>query len=117
MTRIDRRALFTSGAAAALLAAAGGSVSASPKAGGVLRLAVPREGGMLEQAARGAIYDRDPDGNWARRESKAEFGRHGWHAVYQTDDALWTVGGDLQQLRWGAIATDRDVTPTWVPNE
>jgi len=57
MTRIDRRALFTSGAAAALLAAAGGSVSASPKAGGVLRLAVPREGGMLEQAARGAIYD------------------------------------------------------------
>ncbi|MBY6066365.1 peptide ABC transporter substrate-binding protein [Leisingera aquaemixtae] len=57
MTRIDRRALFTSGAAAALLAAAGGSVHASPKAGGVLRLAVPREGGMLEQAARGAVYD------------------------------------------------------------
>ncbi|MBY6140146.1 peptide ABC transporter substrate-binding protein [Leisingera daeponensis] len=57
MTRIDRRALFTSGAAAALLAAAGGSVDAAPKAGGVLRLAVPREGGMLEQAARGAIFD------------------------------------------------------------
>lgn len=57
MTRIDRRALFTSGAAAALLAAAGGSVHASPKAGGVLRLAVPREGGMLEQAARGAVYE------------------------------------------------------------
>ncbi|NSY37445.1 ABC transporter substrate-binding protein [Leisingera sp. ANG59] len=57
MTRIDRRALFTSGAAAALLAAAGGSVNASPKAGGVLRLAVPREHGMLEQAARGAVYD------------------------------------------------------------
>ncbi|WP_323777516.1 ABC transporter substrate-binding protein [Leisingera sp.] len=57
MTRIDRRALFTSGAAAALLAAAGGSVNASPKAGGVFRLAVPREGGMLEQAARGAVYD------------------------------------------------------------
>ncbi|AHD02587.1 ABC transporter substrate-binding protein [Leisingera methylohalidivorans] len=57
MTRIDRRALFTSGAAAALLAAAGGSVNASPKAGGVLRLAVPREGGMLEQAVRGAVYD------------------------------------------------------------
>ncbi|OED49520.1 ABC transporter substrate-binding protein [Leisingera sp. S232] len=58
MTRIDRRALFTSGAAAALLAAAGGSVNASPKTGGVLRVAVPREGGMLEQAARGAVYDR-----------------------------------------------------------
>ncbi|MDC0659313.1 ABC transporter substrate-binding protein [Leisingera sp. SS27] len=66
MTRIDRRALFTSGAAAALLAAAGGSVNASPKPGGVLRLAVPREGRMLEQAARGAIYDNltevAPDG-------------------------------------------------------
>lgn len=57
MTRIDRRALFTSGAAAALLAAAGGSVNASPKAGGVLRLAVPRDGAMLGQAARGAVYN------------------------------------------------------------
>ncbi|MEY8803203.1 ABC transporter substrate-binding protein [Leisingera sp. XS_AS12] len=66
MTRIDRRALFTSGAAAALLAAAGGSVDAAPKAGGTLRLAVPREGGLLEQAARGAVYDSlteiGPDG-------------------------------------------------------
>lgn len=66
MTRIDRRALFTSGAAAALLAAAGGSVAAAPRAGGALRLAVPRDGEMLEQAARGAVYDRlteiAPDG-------------------------------------------------------
>lgn len=86
MTRIDRRALFTSGAAAALLAAAGGSVHASPKAGGVLRLAVPRDGGMLEQAARGAIYDTlteiAPDG-LLRGELAT-----GWHS---TDDArTWT---------------------------
>ena len=57
MTRIDRRALFTSGAAAALLAATGTSLAASPRAGGVLRLALPREGDMLDQVARGAVLD------------------------------------------------------------
>ncbi|WP_435661378.1 ABC transporter substrate-binding protein [Leisingera caerulea] len=86
MTRIDRRALFTSGAAAALLAAAGGSVHASPKAGGVLRLAVPRDGGMLEQAARGAIYDTlteiAPDG-LLRGELAT-----GWHST--ADARTWT---------------------------
>ncbi|WP_264211828.1 ABC transporter substrate-binding protein [Leisingera thetidis] len=86
MTRIDRRALFTSGAAAALLAAAGGSVDASPKSGGVLRLAVPRDGGMLEQAARGAIYDRlteiAPDG-LLRGELAT-----GWHST--ADARTWT---------------------------
>ncbi|UWQ91472.1 peptide ABC transporter substrate-binding protein [Rhodobacteraceae bacterium M382] len=66
MTRIDRRALFTSGAAAALLAATGTSVTAAPRRGGVLRLAVPRDGDMLESVARGAVYDTlteiGPDG-------------------------------------------------------
>lgn len=57
MTRIDRRALFTSGAAAALLAATGTSLAASPRAGGVLRLALPRESGLLDQVARGAVLD------------------------------------------------------------
>ncbi|MGR3623209.1 ABC transporter substrate-binding protein [Pseudophaeobacter sp.] len=57
MTRIDRRALFTSGAAAALLAATGTSLAASPRAGGALRLALPRDGGLLEQVARGAVLD------------------------------------------------------------
>ncbi|MFW8633857.1 ABC transporter substrate-binding protein [Cribrihabitans pelagius] len=56
MPRIDRRALFTSGAAAALLAAAGGPVGAGARMGGVLRLAVPREGALLEQTARGALH-------------------------------------------------------------
>jgi len=57
MSRIDRRALFTSGAAAALLAATGASLSAAPQRGGVLRLALPREGDLLDLVARGAIYD------------------------------------------------------------
>ncbi|MVO16569.1 ABC transporter substrate-binding protein [Parasedimentitalea huanghaiensis] len=56
MSRIDRRALFTSGAAAALLAATGTSLSAAPQPGGTLRLAVPREGGFLDVVARGALY-------------------------------------------------------------
>ncbi|MGD9864657.1 MAG: ABC transporter substrate-binding protein [Pseudodonghicola sp.] len=56
MTRIDRRALFTSGAAAALLAASGVSLAASPRPGGHLRLAVPRDG-SLDRVARGAVFD------------------------------------------------------------
>lgn len=56
MTRIDRRALFASGAAAALLAASGLSANAAPRPGGTLRLAVPRDG-SLEQVATGALFD------------------------------------------------------------
>ncbi|WP_109465431.1 ABC transporter substrate-binding protein [Albibacillus kandeliae] len=56
MTRIDRRALFTSGAAAALLAASGVSAKARPSRGGVLRMAVPRDG-SLARIARGAAFD------------------------------------------------------------
>ncbi|WP_170565038.1 ABC transporter substrate-binding protein [Ruegeria atlantica] len=55
MTRIDRRALFASGAAAALLAATGTSLADTPKVGGTLRLAVPRDD-SLEQVARGAVF-------------------------------------------------------------
>ncbi len=56
MTRLDRRALFASGAAAALLAATGASLADTPKSGGVLRLAVPRDD-SLERVARGAVFD------------------------------------------------------------
>lgn len=56
MTRIDRRALFASGAAAALLAATGASLADRPEKGGTLRLAVPRDD-SLEQVARGAVFD------------------------------------------------------------
>ncbi|MCF6233036.1 MAG: ABC transporter substrate-binding protein [Rhodobacteraceae bacterium] len=57
MTRIDRRALFTSGAAAALLMATGVSLSAAPVSGGRLRLAVAREDDGLMRVARGAVFD------------------------------------------------------------
>ena len=40
MNRIDRRLLFTSGAAAALLAATGVSAQAAPRRGGRLRAAL-----------------------------------------------------------------------------
>jgi ABC-type transport system substrate-binding protein len=62
---VDRRALFTTGAAAALLAASGVSLDAAPRRGGRLRLAVPR-GDLFDAAARGALYDTltdvGPDG-------------------------------------------------------
>lgn len=57
MTRLDRRALFTSGAAAALLSASGLSLDAAPRAGGCLRLAVPRDDDSLGIVARGAVFD------------------------------------------------------------
>lgn len=64
MTRLDRRALFASGAAAALLAATGLS-SDRPSVGGRLRLAVARDG-SLDEVARNAIHDSlteiGPDG-------------------------------------------------------
>ena len=56
MTRIDRRSLFASGAAAALLAATGASLADTPKSGGVLRIAVPRDN-SLELVARGAVFE------------------------------------------------------------
>lgn len=66
MSRLDRRALFTSGAAAALLAATGVSLEAVPRRGGRLRLAVPRADARFDAAVRGAVYDTltevGPDG-------------------------------------------------------
>ncbi|MBV1895760.1 MAG: peptide ABC transporter substrate-binding protein [Rhodobacteraceae bacterium] len=56
MTWMDRRALFTSGAAAALLAASGLS-AATPRAGGRLRLALPRDGDSFDQVWRAAVFD------------------------------------------------------------
>ncbi|WP_299728285.1 ABC transporter substrate-binding protein [uncultured Tateyamaria sp.] len=53
MTRIDRRALFASGAAAALLAATG--VSASPQRGGRLRAALSSP--LFDQAVAATVYD------------------------------------------------------------
>ena len=53
MTRFDRRALFATGAAAALLAATG--VSASPQRGGRLRAALSPE--LFERAVAATVYD------------------------------------------------------------
>lgn len=53
MTRLDRRALFTSGAAAALLAATG--VSAAPRRGGRLRAALSRP--LFDQAVTATVFD------------------------------------------------------------
>ena len=53
MTRIDRRALFASGAAAALLAATG--VSATPQRGGRLRAALCAP--LFDQAVKATVYD------------------------------------------------------------
>ena len=66
MTRLDRRALFTSGAAAALLAASGLSADARPQRGGRLRIAVSREGDTLGRLVQSSVFDTlteiSPDG-------------------------------------------------------
>ncbi|WP_164661433.1 ABC transporter substrate-binding protein [Tropicibacter sp. Alg240-R139] len=85
MTRIDRRALFSTGAAAALLAATGVSLDAAPKAGGTLRLAVPKDG-SLDCVARGAMFDTlteiAPDGTLRGELAQS------WHS---SDEArIWT---------------------------
>lgn len=67
MTRIDRRALFATGSAAALLAAVGVSAEARPARGGHLRAALSGgdrteswlhvPGGRFLQAARNAVFE------------------------------------------------------------
>ncbi len=107
MTRIDRRALFASGAAAALLAATGASLADTPKSGGALRLAVPRDG-SLEQVARGAVFDTltevAPDGTL-----RGELATR-WHT--DSDARVWTF--DLRDnvvFHDGAPLDASDVLP------
>lgn len=66
MTRFDRRLLFTSGAAAALLAATGVSAGPFPQKGGRLKVALSgatrtdqwdTPHGMFMQVARGAVFE------------------------------------------------------------
>ncbi len=105
MTRIDRRALFTSGAAAALLAASGLSAQ-TPRAGGALRLAVPREGGMLDVVARGAVYDSlaeiGPDGVLRPELATA------WHGSPDARDWRFDLRDDVV-FHDGTAMTARDV--------
>lgn len=56
MTRLDRRALFATGSAAALLSAAGISSAETPKRGGHLRVAVADQA-MLDLLLRHAVFN------------------------------------------------------------
>ena len=56
MSRLDRRALFASGAAAALLAATGLSADSLPRRGGRLRIAAA-DGAGVAAVARGAVFE------------------------------------------------------------
>lgn len=57
MKTIDRRALFASGAAAALLAAAGLAPDHRPSRGGRLRVALARGGDSMGALLRGAVFE------------------------------------------------------------
>ena len=97
MTRIDRRALFATGSAAALLAAVGVSAEARPQRGGHLRaalsggdraenwLSVP--GGRFLQAARNAVFETltelAPDGTLQPGLATA------WHA--EDEGRVWRL--------------------------
>ncbi len=105
MSRIDRRALFASGAAAALLAATGMSLEASPRRGGTLRIAVPREGDFITLLARRSVFETlteiGPDG--ALRAELA----HAWHS---------SEGGSVWHFDLRDDATFHDGTPV-TPND
>lgn len=88
MRQVDRRALFTSGVAAALLAATGVSLDAAPKRGGKLRIAVPK-GGAFEDVMARAVFDGltevGPDGI-LRGELAAD-----WHSDAQARVWVFTL--------------------------
>lgn len=97
MTRIDRRALFTSGAAAALLAATGVTLAARPKRGGRLRLAVARDTDSMALVRQGALFETlteiAPDGTL-----RPELAQH-WHS--DSSARIWDI-----QLRKDALFHD-----------
>ena len=96
MSRLDRRALFASGAAAALLAASGLSAETLPRRGGRLRIAAA-DGQGVAAVARGAVFETltevAPDG-LLRGELAT-----GWHG--SADARHWRV-----DLREGAVFHD-----------
>ncbi|MDF9304160.1 ABC transporter substrate-binding protein [Tritonibacter mobilis] len=106
MKRLDRRALFASGAAAALLAATGAGLAQTPRRGGTLRIAIPREDAFLARLARAAVYDQltevAPDGVLRAELASAwrsdETARH-WKLNLRTDipfhDGRMMTGADV----------------------
>ena len=100
MSRLDRRALFTSGAAAALLSAAGMSAQAAPRRGGTLRIAVERRATC--PGRMGAIYETlteiGPDGvlrPMLATEWHSDDARH-WRLTLR-DDAQFHDGAALTE--------------------
>ena len=121
MSRLDRRALFTSGAAAALLAASGVSLQAAPRRGGRLRLAVPRADARFDLAVRGAVYETltevGPDGllrgelatGWTNTASGREWMLHLRHDAAFHDGHAFTSEDAARSLQLhGAIVGDID---------
>lgn len=96
MRRLDRRALFASGAAAALLAASGLSAEGLPRRGGRLRVAAA-DGEGVQAVARGAVFETltevAPDGLLRGELATA------WQG--SSDAARWHI-----ELRDGAVFHD-----------
>lgn len=110
MSRLDRRALFASGAAAALLAATG-LTAQTPRPGGTLRLAVPRDG-SLDRVARGAVFDTlteiAPDGTLRGELAtgwRSETGARVWHFDLR-GDAVFHDGTPLRAEDAAAALAD-----------
>ena len=105
MSRLDRRTLFTSGAAAALLSAAGLSAQASPRRGGTLRFAVCRSPAPCPVMA-GAVFetltDIGPDGvlrpmlamKWDSQDAA------NWHVTLR-EDAFFHDGTNVDAVAVG----------------
>lgn len=114
MSRIDRRALFTSGAAAALLAASGVSLAATPRPGGRLRLAVPRDDSSLCAVARAAVFDTltevAPDGVLRGELAKS------WQCGPEARDWLFTLHEGVR-FHDGRRLVARDVAESLVAHE
>jgi len=121
MSRLDRRALFTSGAAAALLAASGVSLNAAPRRGGRLRLAVPRADERFEAAMRGAVYETltevGPDGllrgelatSWTSDASGRDWVLELRRDARFHDNAPFTSDDAAKSLRAHNVRADLDV--------
>lgn len=90
------------------------SVGAVPVLTGIFSMGGGR---AIATGARGTILDRDTAGVWTRRPIDPSLARHGLHAVVVQDNTTWAVGGDLLQLSWGALATDTEARPVWMPDE
>jgi len=114
MTRLDRRALFTSGAAAALLTATGVSLAAVPRPGGRLRLAVSREDKSLTRVAHGAVFDTlteiAPDGAL-----RGELANH-WQTDAHAREWLFDLR-DGVKFHDGTALGAKDVTASIIAHE